>query len=141
MPIEVGLWRIDDTLKAIEFGQLDVEARLEDILDQDIAITSPTWMVIGRQVRTDYGMFIDLLAMDGDGNLVVLELKRDKTYRDIVAQVLDYGSWVRDLEDELRVTLAIEVDFDGDAPGDDVVRTVVENCNLLKFRDAGFEKE
>ena len=29
-----------------------------------------------------------------------MELKKDKTYRDIVAQVLDYGSWVRELKDE-----------------------------------------
>jgi len=38
--------------------------------------------------------------MNRDAHLVVLELKRDKTPRDIVAQVLDYGSWVRALEDE-----------------------------------------
>jgi len=31
------------------------------------------------------------------GNIVVLELKRDKTPRDIVAQTLDYASWVKDL--------------------------------------------
>ena len=45
---------------------------------------------------------IDVVARppDRDANLVVIELKRDKTYRDIVAQVLDYGSWVRELKDE-----------------------------------------
>jgi hypothetical protein len=31
---------------------------------------------------------------------VVIELKRDKTPREVVAQLLDYGSWVRKLEDE-----------------------------------------
>ena len=41
--------------------------------------------------------YIDLLAIDADGNLHVLELKRDKTPRDVVAQVLDYGSWVTTL--------------------------------------------
>lgn len=45
-------------------------------------------------------VFVDLLAIDRDANLVVLELKRDKTYRDIIAQVLDYGSWVRGLKDD-----------------------------------------
>lgn len=48
---------------------------------------------------TAYGKFIDLLALDSDGNLVVIELKRNRTPREVVAQLLDYGSWVRGLED------------------------------------------
>ena len=100
MPLELGVWRINDGLKPVEFGALDLEARLEDILDSHISIVHPHWLVIGRQVRTDHGLFIDLLAINRDANLVVLELKRDKTYRDIVAQVLDYGSWVRELKDD-----------------------------------------
>ena len=100
MPLELGVWRIDGGLKSVEFGPLDIESRLEEVLDARIDIASPNWLVIGRQVRTDHGVFIDLLAIDRDANLVVLELKRDKTYRDIVAQVLDYGSWVRDLKDD-----------------------------------------
>lgn len=100
MPLELGVWRIDGGLKPVEFGPLDIEARLEDILDQDIALASPNWLVVGRQVRTDHGLFVDLLALDRDANLVVLELKRDKTYRDIVAQLLDYGSWARELKDD-----------------------------------------
>lgn len=100
MPLELGVWRIDSGLEPVDFGPLDVESRLEDILDANVGIASPNWLVIGRQVRTDHDKVIDLLALDGDANLVVLELKRDKTYRDIVAQVLDYGSWVRDLKDD-----------------------------------------
>ena len=41
----------------------------------------------------------------------------------------------------VRVTLEIEVDFENEAPSDAVLRTVSENCNTLKFQDAGFEKE
>jgi hypothetical protein len=78
---------------------MDFEARLEDILDADITIASPNWMVVGRQVQTDHGGWIDLLAIDRDGNLVVIELKRAKTPRDIVAQTLDYGFWVSELTD------------------------------------------
>ncbi len=100
MPLELGVWRIDNAVVPVEFGSLDIEARLEDILDKNIGISSPNWLVIGRQVHTDHGKIIDLLAIDRDANLVVLELKRDKTYRDIIAQVLDYGSWVRELRDE-----------------------------------------
>jgi len=100
MPLELGVWRIDRDLQQVEFSSLNLESRLEGILDKDITIASPNWMVIGRQVRTTFEKIVDLLAIDQTGNLVVIELKRDKTYRDIVAQVLDYGSWVRTLHSE-----------------------------------------
>ena len=98
MPLELGVWRIDGGVRSVEFGFLNLENRLEDILSENIEIASPNWLVIGRQVRTEHGGVIDLLAMDRDANLVVLELKRHQTHRDIVAQLLDYGSWVARLE-------------------------------------------
>lgn len=100
MPLELGLWRIDGAPRAIQYGQLDLESRLEDILAADITVANPDWMVIGRQVRTTFGSIVDLLLLDSQGHLVVLELKRDKTPRDIVAQVLDYGAWVKELESD-----------------------------------------
>jgi hypothetical protein len=60
-------------------------------------------MVIGRQVATPWGKLIDLLCIDVEGKLIVLELKRDKTDREIVAQTLDYGSFVKSIQpDEVR---------------------------------------
>ena len=38
--------------------------------------------------------------MDSTGAVHVIELKRDKTPRDVAAQVLDYGSWVAALSHE-----------------------------------------
>ena len=55
-------------------------------------------MLIGRQEKTQFGGIIDLLAIAPDGSLVLIELKRDKTPREIVAQSLDYASWVGSLE-------------------------------------------
>lgn len=100
MPIEMGVWRIDKGLSELSFEPMAAESRLEDIIAANINIVAPHLMVIGRQVRTSFDKIIDLLAIDIEGNLAVLELKKDKTYRDIVAQVLDYGSWVRTLRDE-----------------------------------------
>lgn len=54
-------------------------------------------MIIGRQVPTRFGKFIDLLALDSQGDVYVIELKRDRTSREVVAQALDYGSWVKGL--------------------------------------------
>ena len=41
--------------------------------------------------------YIDLLCLDRNGDVAVVELKRDKTPREITAQVLDYASWVEHL--------------------------------------------
>lgn len=100
MPIEVGIWKLGKTIDRVQFTPMPSEGQLEDIIAGDIGILDPALLLIGRQVPTDYGKFIDLLAMDGDGKLVVIELKRDRTPREVVAQLLDYGSWVRQLGDE-----------------------------------------
>src|SRR3546814_1074288 len=42
--------------------------------------------------------YSDLLAVDSEGGLHILELKRDKTPREVVAQVIDYGAWVKELD-------------------------------------------
>ena len=100
MPLELGIWRIDGQLTRVSASALDLESRLEDILDRDIAVANPEWMIVGRQVITPHGGRVDLLAIDRDGNLVIVELKRDHMPRDIVTQVLDYGSWVSTLRAE-----------------------------------------
>ena len=88
MPIEVGIWRMDDTPKRIDFSIMETEKRLEETLVNDISILDTNLLLIGRQVPTDYGKFIDLLAMDREGNLVVIELEKDRTPREVVAQLL-----------------------------------------------------
>ena len=57
----------------------------------------PDLLVVGRQVETDRGHKIDLLCIDADGALVVAELKRGRTPRDVIAQTLDYASWVQEI--------------------------------------------
>ena len=105
MPIEVGIWRIDSGFTRLVSAPLDKELKLEEALVKDIGIVSPDIMLIGRQVSTDSGGKIDLLGIDAEGNLHALELKRDKTPREAVAQLLDYGSWIQGLshEDIVRI--------------------------------------
>ena len=101
MGAEIKLWHIaDDTLKPIDSSSLDLESRLEKWLRKDVGLVNDDLLVIGQQVLTAHTGSIDLLAMDADGNLVILELKRDKTPRDVVAQTLDYASWVKTLTHE-----------------------------------------
>ena len=46
-------------------------------------------LIIGREVLTDLGGYIDLLGVDRAGNVVVIELKRDKTPKTTIAQAAD----------------------------------------------------
>lgn len=98
MPFEVGLWRVDGAKpEKIAPSGVPLETQLESMIEADPTILGPPLLLIGRQVPTEYGKYIDLLAIDDEGALHVLELKRDRTPREVVAQVLDYGSWVQGL--------------------------------------------
>jgi len=97
MPIEMKVWKIADQPQLLKFEPMESEAKLEKLLIQDISILSPHLFLIGSQVVTSYGKYIDLLALDDEGNIVVIELKRGKTPRDAVSQLLDYASWANGL--------------------------------------------
>ncbi|MGE0876236.1 MAG: hypothetical protein AB7O31_16360 [Burkholderiales bacterium] len=78
-------------------SRLNSEQKLEEMIVCDPRILSSEWMLIGRQEVTGFGGRIDLLAIAPDGSLVLIELKRDRTPREIIAQALDYASWVEQL--------------------------------------------
>jgi len=98
MPFEMTLWRLAGSkLENISASHLDQEQRLEDWLAADPSLLGMDLAIIGRQVQTGFGGRIDLLALDRDANCVVVELKRGRTPRDAVAQVLEYAAWIKDL--------------------------------------------
>lgn len=86
------IWRVGKEPKPLQLSKMDSEQQLEEMLVADMRILSPEWMYLGNQVQTGTGR-IDILAVARDGTLVVIELKRHETSRDVVAQTLDYLSW------------------------------------------------
>jgi hypothetical protein len=98
MPLDMRLWRVKgERLENITTSQLNKEKRLEDwILNDASLLGMDDMLIIGRQVQTGFGR-IDLLALDSEANCIVLELKRDRTPREVVAQILEYATWVKDL--------------------------------------------
>jgi hemin uptake protein HemP len=100
MPIQHAIWTVDDTPKPLTASRLPSEQKLEEMIVRDPRILSSEWMLIGQQEVTSHGGRIDLLAIAPDGSLVLIELKRDRTPREIVAQALDYASWVEQLTAE-----------------------------------------
>jgi len=104
---EVRLWKIrKNILEEMHKPKLDLEERLESWIASDISIIAQNLLVIDRQCETDYGGVIDLLCIDEKGDLIIIELKRDKTPREITAQVLDYASWVEHLSPEKVQSIA-----------------------------------
>ncbi len=91
---------MDQSIEPIIPQALENENELEQLIQANIDIIAPHLMVIGRQVATSFGKYIDLLAIGITGELAVIELKRDRTPREIIAQTLDYGSWIHTLDDE-----------------------------------------
>lgn len=116
MPLEIGLWRVTDGAVHLTPAKMPKESRLEQLILDDPSILETDLLLIGNQVLTSHGKFIDILGIDVDGAVHIVELKRDRTPRDIVAQALDYASWVQGLSnDELRDIFAKHhpgIDFD-----------------------------
>lgn len=101
------LFKIKDTGDFTEFKEQSFreehdEATLESWLENNpkTIVEDSALLIIGRQVATNLNSFIDLLALDKQGNTAVLELKRGKTPRETIAQALEYTSWVEGLEYE-----------------------------------------
>jgi len=97
MPIQHAIWRVGDQPAPLASSKLASEQQLESMIVREPRILSSEWMLIGQQEFTSHGGRIDLLAITPDGSLVLIELKRDRTPREIVAQALDYASWVAEL--------------------------------------------
>jgi hypothetical protein len=100
MPIKHAIWTIGDSPTPLTPDRLVSEQKLEEMIVADPSILSSNWMLIGRQEPTPFGGRVDLLAIMPDASLVLIELKRDRTPREVVAQALDYASWVEALTPE-----------------------------------------
>src|SRR4030042_6866951 len=84
--------------KEKDFKIENTEKILEDWIENtpNAIFENEKIFIIGRQVTTNLRKAIDLLGLDKNGNTVVIELKREKTPRETVAQILEYASCVED---------------------------------------------
>lgn len=99
MGIRQTIWSLDEK-RELSSASLINEEELEDLIAENINLLSDDWLLVGRQVRTQYGGIIDLLCIDIGGNPIVIELKKSMTPRKVTAQALDYASWVKSIDKE-----------------------------------------
>ncbi len=96
MATGIKVWQITDgELKLIETtmaetGRKEVED-LERWIKSNPSILGDDILIIGEQVPVRSGT-MDFLGIDKAGNLIVIELKRDKLPREALSQVIDYAS-------------------------------------------------
>lgn len=87
----------------------DLEHQLESDLQNNahVLLAPERILYVGRQVTTDLNKAIDLLGIDALRRAVVVELKKDRTPRDIVAQALEYAAFVDKLDLDALNAIAV----------------------------------
>jgi hypothetical protein len=95
---QIKLWKIesDDVIK-ISKESVDYEHRLEKWLIEDISILSENLAVLGCQIVSPYGRKIDILAINSNGELVIIEFKHKKPNSEVITQLLDSATWIKEL--------------------------------------------
>jgi len=103
---EIKLWKVDldnegphSVSEVRSVAQTETENQLEDILVRLPDLLLKDLRLVGRQTETAGGP-LDLLGVDGDGRLVVFELKRGTLTRAAVAQIIDYASYLAEMDIE-----------------------------------------
>lgn len=65
MGVETAIWKMTDAgPQPLAYSRLDLEARLEDMLVADPSMVGLDILVVGRQIMTGAGGYIDVLGVD-----------------------------------------------------------------------------
>ena len=91
----VVLHKIEDG-ELIEYSETPVskEFEIHDFVEKHTKILGKDIFIIGREVRTVDGNFIDLLGLNSNGDTIIIEIKKDQTPRKVIAQILEYAEWI-----------------------------------------------
>ncbi|TVQ64270.1 MAG: DUF91 domain-containing protein [Phycisphaerales bacterium] len=96
----IGLWQIDSGSPVrVTTAAIGAERDLESWIENDPAMLEQGLVVVGRQIRLEGGP-LDLLALDPQGRWALIEIKRERLRREVIAQAIDYASCLRTLDPE-----------------------------------------
>ena len=118
---------------------IEFERHLESWLENNpwTLVQGEDILWIGKQTNArveDRTIFPDLLGIDADGNLIIVELKRGRTPRDTVAQLLDYATWAdgisnAQIREIAKTYFEDQMELEGQS-FDEVFRTAFETENV-----------
>jgi len=100
-PMVTPMYKLDAECKRIipltpkGFGDLGVMERfdIQDWIEKTPSILGQELLVIAKELPLPSGIRLDLLAIDKQANLAIIELKRDKSGRDVEWQAIKYASY------------------------------------------------
>ena len=106
MASEIKLWQLHEgklqDVNDSSFATEHLEKELEDLIEKNSTLLGDDLIIIDRQREIRSVGIFDLLCIDAGGKFVIVELKRDQTPREAVAQALHYASWL-DAVDETEI--------------------------------------
>ena len=106
MASEIKLWQLHEgklqDVNDSSFAAEHLEKELEDLIEKNSTLIGDDLIIIDRQREIRSVGIFDLLCIDAGGKFVIVELKRDQTPREAVAQALHYASWL-DAVDETEI--------------------------------------
>lgn len=76
------------------------EIEIEEFIEKHPTILDKDIFIIGRQVPTETKTRIDLMGLDRDGNVIIIEIKKGVSSREVVSQILEYGVWAEGIQYE-----------------------------------------
>lgn len=89
-------------LRTPTFSELNLSERydIQEWIDDKPSILGEELLIIGKEVLLPSGIRLDLLAIDRNGNLVIIELKRDVSGSHVDWQAIKYASYCSAFTDE-----------------------------------------
>ncbi|MCK9151549.1 endonuclease NucS domain-containing protein [Methanobacterium alcaliphilum] len=135
MATEIGVWEIiDGKLNPIDTSMEssgDMEKDFEEWIKKYPIVLGQDLLIIGEQTMTRSGP-LDFLAIDKSGNLVIIELKRGRLPRDVLAQAIDYVSDVStwDLDEINNICLKYTGESIEDHLNENFEDVDLENINI-----------
>jgi len=86
----------------VEYQKTSVEKEIdiEEFIETHPKILDNDFFIIGRQVATTTKTRIDLMGLDKEGNIIIVEIKKGQSPREVVSQILEYGVWAEELQYE-----------------------------------------
>ena len=97
---KIGLWDLENGKpKRLKESSIQFEQNLEDWIVSDPSFLREGLTIIGRQLVVSGGK-IDLLALEPNGRLIIIEIKRGMLRRKTIAQIIDYAASIDSMSDD-----------------------------------------